>query len=102
STSYTDTEACSNPRCSYMVRAVKLETSASGTYYNASQGAFLQPVSTSPDSIAAGGPSTPTPTGRSAAPAGSVTNTVRALTPTGGTAVTNNTIWFDDSLPAGA
>jgi hypothetical protein len=25
---------------SYMVRAVKLETSASGTYYNASQGAF--------------------------------------------------------------
>jgi hypothetical protein len=26
-----------------MVRAVKLETSASGTYYNSSQGAFLTP-----------------------------------------------------------
>jgi hypothetical protein len=29
----------------YMVRAVRLETSASGTYYNLSQGAFLGPVS---------------------------------------------------------
>jgi hypothetical protein len=27
--------------CTHMVRAVKLETSASGSYYNASQGAFL-------------------------------------------------------------
>jgi hypothetical protein len=35
----------------YMVRAVKLEMSASGTYYNPSQGAFLEPVA--PASIAA-------------------------------------------------
>jgi len=35
---YTDTAWSAS---SYMVRAVKLETSASGTYYNLSQGAFL-------------------------------------------------------------
>ncbi len=39
SNSFTDTDAA--PGESYMVRAVKLETSASGTYYNASQGIFF-------------------------------------------------------------
>src|SRR6266850_1279694 len=116
SASYTDRDACLAPRCSYMVRAVKLETSASGTYYNASQGAFLTPVDTSAGSIAATGEASPRPTGRNngkpkaedlaptkaVTPAGGETNTIRALTPTGATAVTNNTMWFDDNLPAGA
>ncbi len=39
----------------YMVRAIKLETSGSGTYYNASQGVFY------PDTGSAGGSSTPLP-----------------------------------------
>src|SRR4051812_32434000 len=34
--------------------------------------------------------------------AGSTGYAVRALSPTGGSATTNNTIWFDDALPAGA
>ena len=36
-TNYTDPVIT---RCAYMVRAVKLEVSASGSYYNASQGIF--------------------------------------------------------------
>jgi hypothetical protein len=39
STSYTDHNGTKT--ATYMVRAVKLETSASGTYYNPSQGAFV-------------------------------------------------------------
>jgi hypothetical protein len=34
--------------CTYMVRAVKLETSASGSYFNASQGAFLTVTNAQP------------------------------------------------------
>jgi hypothetical protein len=41
-TSYTDT--CPGDAPNYMVRAVKLETSASGTYFNLSQGAFPLPA----------------------------------------------------------
>ncbi|HWH72352.1 MAG TPA: fibronectin type III domain-containing protein, partial [Candidatus Sulfotelmatobacter sp.] len=41
-THYTDAHAAG--AANYMVRAVKLETSGSGTYYNPSQGAFLHPV----------------------------------------------------------
>lgn len=40
-TAYTDA-ASTNGGCAYMVRAIKLETSGSGTYFNASQGAFVQ------------------------------------------------------------
>jgi hypothetical protein len=35
-------------------------------------------------------------------PVGGTTNSVRALTPTGGIAITNNTPWVDDNLPTGA
>jgi hypothetical protein len=119
-TSYTDTGVAPSSRCGYMVRAVKLETSASGTYYNASQGAFLSPTAPAAGSIAATGESAaPTPTGRSensprtresqdfvpadsVTPASTSTNSVRPLSPTGAMAITNNTIWVEDSLPTGA
>ncbi|MEW6353585.1 MAG: Calx-beta domain-containing protein [Pseudomonadota bacterium] len=39
-TRYTDSSATSG-KYTYMVRAIKLETSASGTYFNSSQGVFL-------------------------------------------------------------
>ena len=39
-TSYTDTAASARETNTYMVRAVKLETNGSGTYYNPSQGVF--------------------------------------------------------------
>ena len=96
----------------YMVRAVKLENASGGTYYNASQGAFGAPVQAAvvvnEKSVAA-----PAPTGkqeisepeRPAAPAsstGGATNVVHALSPTGLVAVTNETVWVNDSLPAGA
>jgi len=79
---------------SYMVRAVKLETSASGTYYNASEGIFLTP--TQPATIAATQPSRDTtrvvakqaPIRTSPAstitPTGSSTNGVLPLPSTGG------------------
>ena len=43
--SFTDTAA--EPNASYMVRAIKLETSGSGSYYNLSEGAFV----TMPDTL---------------------------------------------------
>jgi hypothetical protein len=116
-TSFTDVEAGLAPRCTYMVRAVKLETSASGTYYNSSQGAFVTPVSGDAGSIAAtSDPGSPMATGRNnrrlkgqdlppanaTAPAGRTNNSVRALSPTGASAITNNTIWVGDTLPSGA
>lgn len=45
-TTFTDTSA-SPGTYTYQVRAIKLETSASGTYYNTSQGAFTQATATS-------------------------------------------------------
>ena len=116
-TSYTDSEIRVAPLCSYMVRAVKLETSASGTYYNASQGAFVNPVGEAGSSIAATSePRSPAPTGRNSnghklgelppanttTPVGGTNNSVRALSPTGASAITNNTVWINDSLPTGA
>jgi hypothetical protein len=62
-TSYTDTAAPAGSKI-YMVRAVKLETTASGTYYNPSQGAFA-----SVDS--GGGPALPTVRIDAATPTGS-------------------------------
>jgi hypothetical protein len=73
-TSYTDTSAAG--AANYMVRAVKLETSASGTYYNPSAGSFLVPLGGS-GGITNNPPPTPTPT-----------NGV--------------VVWVDDALPAGA
>ncbi len=45
-TSFTDTQ--SGLACAYMVRALKLETSGSGTYYNLSEGSLSEDVATSP------------------------------------------------------
>jgi hypothetical protein len=116
-TSFTDGEGRLAPRSSYMVRAVKLETSASGTYYNASQGAFITPPDEVTGPIAATSDAgSPTPTGRknsqpraedlspanAATPAGGTNSSVRALSPTGASAITNNTVWIDDNLPASA
>ena len=66
---------------SYMVRAVSLQTSPSGSYYNPSVGAFSSPMT--------GSGSTGGGTGGTTSPPG--TNSVGA-----------KTVWIDDSLPAGA
>jgi hypothetical protein len=47
-TSYTDLTHSSSAPPRYMVRTVRLETSASGTYFNLSQGAFLSPAVSQP------------------------------------------------------
>src|SRR6266850_2482577 len=68
-TSYTDTSSSATQSSIYMIRAVKLEVSASGSYYNASQGAFLTEPRPIPNSIAK--------TVDKQAPAGSLTPTGR-------------------------
>ena len=50
----------------YMVRAVKLETSGGGTYFNPSQGAFCSMEHTLTPSVAVGERSIPSPTGKAA------------------------------------
>jgi hypothetical protein len=57
-TSYLDRRAPAG--ADYMVRAVKLESSGSGTYYNASQGAFLTPKGSPSDWLTAISPATNT------------------------------------------
>jgi hypothetical protein len=110
-TSYVD--AAGSSGATYMVRAVKLETSASGTYYNASQGIFAWPAE--PASIATAANSQTSTARKDSAvrsndpqrtapvtPTGTTNSAVRALSPTGATAITNNTAWVNDALPAGA
>jgi hypothetical protein len=76
-TSFTDTNAAG--AANYMVRSVKLETSASGTYYNPSVGTFL------------------TALGGSGGVGGTTNNP--PPTPSPGT---NAVVWVDDALPNGA
>jgi hypothetical protein len=116
----------------YMVRALKLESSPSGTYWNPSQGAFWSPLDTKGDFIAAqplaatgnelarivarpasatnaAGITTnsiPTATGTMMTNStATATNTI--LAPTGrvlsqSSRVPNSVVWFDDKLPAGS
>ena len=90
-TTYTDPAGGSAPN--YMVRAVSLQTSPSGSYFNPSVGAFLVPVANAAGSSSSGAGST---TGSSGAGAGgSVTNVTANV-------ITNATVWVEDALPAGA
>ena len=111
--SFTDTNAIGTPRANpgsltptsresfyYMVRAVKLDKSASGTYYNPSQGAFASPGSNPRNVAKAEAPPKPAATADPQAKANLSTALGRDLTPTGATGA--DTIWFDDSLPSGA
>jgi Glycosyl hydrolase family 9/Cellulase N-terminal ig-like domain len=100
-TTYTDANAASD-RYTYMVRAVKLENSASGTYFNLSNGEFAR---------AGGTPAQVTATTNVPAVThdGKITTTGKPasghkLTSTGEASGTgaNDTVWFDDELPAGA
>ncbi|EEF63251.1 glycoside hydrolase family 9 protein [Pedosphaera parvula] len=99
-TSYTDSSAASGSYI-YMVRAVKLETSGSGTYYNPSQGAFVAVGNAS----TGGGSSDGSNSG-----SGTVTNTPPPVTGGGNTnstpsgTVTNvaANVWVDDAAPTGA
>src|SRR6185369_15240129 len=69
----------------YMVRAVSLQVSPSGSYFNPSVGTFLIPAAAS-----AGGTSNP-----STGDGGSATNIVPVV-------VAGGTVWVDDALPSGA
>jgi hypothetical protein len=98
-TSYTDTAGAG---ANYMVRAIKLESSASGTYQNPAQGAFLAPIGSAGGSYDAsngtgGNTSTPTTQTNSTPTVVSSTNTsTPQVTPTG------TVVYFDDALPTGA
>ncbi|PWU16241.1 MAG: hypothetical protein C5B50_13945 [Verrucomicrobia bacterium] len=88
-TGYTDSSA--SGAVNYMIRAVKLESTASGTYYNPSQGAFLYAASAAGGSTGSGGNGG----------GGSSTNSTGGSS-TNSAGVTNMVVWVDDSLPAGA
>ncbi len=86
----------------YMVRAVKLEQSASGTYYDPSQGAFAGRGTAAINvAKATTTPAKPIVTVKPQAKADMPTALGRDLSPTGATNGTD-TIWFDDALPLGA
>jgi len=94
-TSYTD--ATGSPAANYMVRAVALQTSASGSYMNPSEGAFVAP-------LAAAVGSTNSSTGSTTPGTGSTGSTSPTNTPptVSGNLITNGVVWIDDALPAGA
>ncbi|HWD91980.1 MAG TPA: glycoside hydrolase family 9 protein [Verrucomicrobiae bacterium] len=87
----------------YMVRAVKLEKSASGTYFNPSEGAFASARGTTANVNVANAatlvPKHPVAV-KPQAKADYSMALGRDLPPTGATSV--DTIWFDDTLPTGA
>ena len=100
---FTDADAASNDY-TYMVRAVKLDESASGTYYNPSEGAFASMSSSTPVNVARTAAPTPkrvvTTVAKPQAKADISTALGRNLPPTGAT--NTDTIWFDDAVPTGA
>ena len=101
-TSYSDTSGAAAPN--YMVRAVALQTSPSGSYFNPSIGAFLVPAITTAAAVSGGGTGVPA-TGGITATNGTTTPTpgsVGSVTNTTANVVSNGTVWVDDTLPAGA
>lgn len=96
-TKFTDANGAAD-HYTYMVRAVKLETSASGTYFNASEGAFGSIGSSSVNVAKVSAPATLAV--KPQAKADVTTALGRDLPPTGATST--DTVWFDDSLPGGA
>jgi hypothetical protein len=82
-TSYTDSSSSSS--ASYMVRAVKLETAASGTYYNAAQGVFWAVGGPS-----SGGSTTPPPAADTTAPTISISAPASNATVSASVTVTAN------------
>jgi phosphatidylethanolamine-binding protein (PEBP) family uncharacterized protein len=89
------------PSSYYMVRAVKLEKSASGTYFNPSEGAFASLGGPSVNVAKASAPAVKRAAAiKPQAKAGASIALGRNLPPTGASTV--DTIWFDDALPSGA
>ncbi len=103
-TSFTDTSSTAG--ATYMVRAIKLENTPSGSYHNPAQGIFW----TVGGAAAAPAP-TPEPTPTTTAPTTTTTTTATTTsatptttTPSPAPATTGSgvVVWFDDTLPAGA
>jgi Glycosyl hydrolase family 9/Cellulase N-terminal ig-like domain len=100
-TTFTDAKPASN-QDTYMVRAVKLENSASGTYFNLSAGEFSASRETPTQFTTA--TNTPNTTGDAGVSTTHKPVSGQKLTSTGAGTGTgaNDTVWFDDALPAGA
>ncbi|MEY2466928.1 MAG: hypothetical protein QOD03_1449, partial [Verrucomicrobiota bacterium] len=101
-TSFTDANASGNH--TYMVRAVKLEKSASGTYFNPSQGVFASVGTPAINVASATARKSVVVRSENVTPKPILVSDSRRLPPTG---VTNgsgavDTVWFDDALPKGA
>jgi hypothetical protein len=83
----------------YMVRAVSLQTSSSGSYFNPSVGTFLVALSGSTGPV---GGTTGTQTGQNGGGSSSGTNTTATTTNGSPKVLVNGVVWVDDALPAGA
>lgn len=112
-TTFSDTNGSSS--AAYMVRAIKLEDTPSGTYHNPSQGVFWNAGGSTTSTTIASTPTTtsdvtktvdstssstttattPTTTSTTPTPTSTITTTTSAIT----TSVT--VAWIDDALPAG-
>ncbi|HEV2394933.1 MAG TPA: glycoside hydrolase family 9 protein [Verrucomicrobiae bacterium] len=97
-TTFTDSSA--SGASDYMVRAVKLETSSSGTYFNPSEGAFLAPVGSATGYLGVTGTSGSTSGTNGTVSSTGGTGSTNSVTPTGTSP--NLVAWVDDALPAGA
>lgn len=95
----------------YLVRTMKLETSASGSYFNLSCGEFVSPATAPANLVLATEEAPAAPAHKTGtapakakpadAPAKENAATEVKLSPTGTTGA-QDTIWFGDALPAGA
>ncbi|MES2694345.1 MAG: hypothetical protein V4773_12790, partial [Verrucomicrobiota bacterium] len=105
--SYSD--ANGSATATYMVRAIKLESTTSGSYYNAAQGVFWSSatgstggsegiVATTPPASDTASNTTPVvpPADTTTPPASTPPATSPAVIPT------DDVVWFDDALPIGA
>ncbi|HXS68320.1 MAG TPA: glycoside hydrolase family 9 protein, partial [Candidatus Polarisedimenticolia bacterium] len=101
-TSFADADNASS-HYTYMVRAVKLDESASGTYYNPSEGEFASMGSSTPMNVAKTTTPAPKPVASAATKPQAKADVIalgRDLRPTGTTGT--DTTWVDDSVPTGA
>ncbi|HVS53710.1 MAG TPA: glycoside hydrolase family 9 protein [Opitutaceae bacterium] len=113
------TDASAPAASTYMVRAVKLEDTTSGSYYNPAQGVFWSmdgsttatTTTSSPATTTGTTSNTPSPTTSSTSSAPATTSTSSSSTPAASTTTSATTTtsaanfalaWVDDALPTGA
>ena len=100
-TTFTDTRRAG--AANYMVRAVSLQTSSSGSYHNPSTAAFLVPAASSIGSVTStNGPSSGSSNSTTNGSTTSISATNGSTTSPTSNVISNGIVWVDDALPVGA